>query len=209
MTHCTKAFEMFLSPFPMFIELYGKYYKGVVGNEIELGNISCDDMVLCIGGGPLPCTAIEIAKHTGARVHVIDNDPCAVKIAKLVVEKLRLKDKIKVMLADGESVDIQKYSVVHIALQVFPKDTILKNILNKASIGTKVLMRMPKDGLKCLYSKAAECSEINSCKCIEQNKRCTMKATLLFIKEDKNRHEKKDTAVYHRSYDRNNTSVAV
>jgi D-arabinose 1-dehydrogenase-like Zn-dependent alcohol dehydrogenase len=207
-TGWTRVFEKFLSPFPKIIELYGLYYNKVVKNEIELGNITCRDRVLCIGGGSLPCTAIKIARQTGAKVYVIDNDPAAVKAADKVIRGLNLHNKIKIIFSDGSEVDPKDFTVVHIALQVFPKDIILKHILRKAREGTKILMRIPKEGLKNSYSNVSVNFSSTSLQYTEQ-KGTTMKATVLFIKEEGKKSEEKASAFYNRDSSVNVTSMVV
>ena len=178
----TKSLERISSFFPRLIHIYRLYYKNIVEREVELGKLTKKDKVLCIGGGSFPCTALEIAYQTGAKVCVIDCDPSAVNCAKRVIEKLNMSERVSVITSNGEEIDPSKYSVVHMALQVFPKDKVLKNILKRCSYETRVLVRSPKDKLKSLYFKDLD-SVDNHCqdKSINQ-KNCTMSSTLLFTK---------------------------
>ncbi|KNF07850.1 hypothetical protein CLPU_11c00180 [Gottschalkia purinilytica] len=177
----TKGLETISSLFPSLIRLYRFYYGKIVKNEVELGNITEDDCILCIGGGPFPSTALEIAYQTGAKVCVVDCDPTAVKRAKKVISKLKMDEMIKVLHANGREIDVSDFSVIHLALQVFPKDEILSNVLNRCKCGARILVRRPKEKLKSFYSCLPEHCYCNSCKHICQEK-STMEATLLFIK---------------------------
>ncbi len=181
----TKHLERLAVALPLLIGFFRLYYKNIVEKEISLGSISCEDKVLCIGGGPLPCTAMEIAQKTGATVQVIDNDPFAVEAARIILEKLNMEDRVKVDYCDGLKVDASQFSVIHVALQVQCHDRILKNIWNKAPLGARILMRSPRESLQVFYSAIVnEC--LTSCQYVEQEN-CTMKATIMLIKEKQER----------------------
>ncbi|WP_031516003.1 nicotianamine synthase family protein [Desulfofalx alkaliphila] len=175
----TKQLEKSLAHFPTLINLYGLYYKDIVKREVELGHIIPEDRILVIGGGPLPCTAMEIADQTGAKIVVVDKDPKAVEIARRVIKRYNMEDQIKVKLADGINISAVDYSVIHVALQVCNRTKVLQNILSKAPQGARILVRSQRDVLKRMYSALpAWCK---NCRFVEQ-KNSTMKATLLLIK---------------------------
>jgi len=115
---CTECIERNFSKSNFLIKLYGLYYRNIVKNEVKLAGIRSCDRILCIGGGPIPSTAIEMARQTDACVHVIDMDGTAVVCARDVIKKLGLAHKITVEQARGEEVDISPYNVIHVALQV-------------------------------------------------------------------------------------------
>ena len=187
-TRITKTIENTIASFPFLINIYSIYYKRIVEKEIKLGQIKKKDRVLCIGGGPLPCTALEIAKKTGANVHIIDNDPQAVHKANCVIKELGLAQQVCVQQCDGRDIDVDKFSVIHIALQAEPRDVIFKNIWHKASCGSRILIRYPLECLESFYSAFPEnVTRDHILNKIEQNN-STMKATLLFVK---NRERKK------------------
>ncbi|MEW9094201.1 MAG: class I SAM-dependent methyltransferase [Clostridiaceae bacterium] len=188
----TKNLEKVSSFFPSLIHFYRMYYKKVVEREVELGNITKEDKVLCIGGGAFPSTAIELAEQTGAEVCVIDCDPEAVKCARRVVCKLRMNKKIKILQGMGQEIDPSDFSVIHMALQVFPRDKVLNTLLQRAERGCRILVRSPKDKLKSFYSAIPEDCNCHSCKHITQEN-SNMKATLLFTIE---RNKIKDEKVY-------------
>ncbi len=175
----TKRIEKILALFPWLFNLYRLYYRRTVEQEIILGCISCRDRVLCIGGGPFPCTALEIAGRTGARVQVVDNDPEAVEKARQVVETLNMDSIVRVEHAEGQHLELKDFSVIHVALQVHPREEVLKHILQKASKGVRVLLRTPENGLKSYYSPLSQEYYSRSCGYIKQGNG-TLKATLLF-----------------------------
>lgn len=164
---CTKWIERISSKSCPLVKLYSLYYHNMVREEIKLANVRSSDKVLCIGGGSIPCTAIELAKQTNAQVHVIDIDKDAVKCAKKVIAKLGLHENITVINRKGEDIDIAPYDVIHIALQVSPKEKVLKNIWEKAREGNRIIVRMPRKSLKLFYSNIRDDYVENSSKCIK------------------------------------------
>lgn len=153
---CTKCIERNFSKSNFLINLYGLYYKNIVKNEVKLAEIKNCDKVLCIGGGPIPSTAIEVANQTDAKVHVIDMDSDAVACARDIVKRLGLHHKIIVDQGRGEDVDIAPYNVIHVALQVTPKEDVLKHIWSNSKMGDRIIVRMPKKGLRPFYSNVTD-----------------------------------------------------
>lgn len=134
--------------------LYGivsLYYKFLVKREANLAEITENDNILCIGGGVCPYTAILLNKYTNANVTVIDNNKACVEKSQKFIEKLWLKN-VQILYCDGECVCCKEFSVIHIALQISPKDAVINCVMNKAKNGTRVLVRRPKKNLDCLYS---------------------------------------------------------
>ncbi|MBU9710391.1 hypothetical protein [Evansella tamaricis] len=157
-----------------------KYYRPIVQREVRLGEIKENDDVLCIGGGALPWTAIEIAVQTGAKVYVVDCDQIAVLRASKLIKLLNLENLVKVCKGDGQSIDVSPYSVAHIALQAAPQETILSHLLEKGRCNARILMRCPKKGISCFYGKTCN----TQCFCTDSISQSfsTMKSTLLFVK---------------------------
>ncbi len=177
----TKVFEEKAVFSPILQAFCKMYYNKAVQKEVNLASIKKSDRVLCIGGGPLPWTALEIAKRTGAKVDVIDVDTRAIFFAKQAVERFQLSQQIEISYASGQEVDPSQYSVIHVALQARPHDKILKNILGKSKLGTRVLMRYPHDKLNKFYHALPEDCLCDICNSTQQ-KHSTMSETLLFVK---------------------------
>ncbi|WP_026895271.1 nicotianamine synthase family protein [Clostridiisalibacter paucivorans] len=182
----TKWMEKRISNSNFFIDMYELYYKNVVKNEIRLARVEDKDNILCIGGGAVPCTALQMAMETGAKVHVIDIDPIAVYNAKNLINKKGLSHRIQVSNKNGQEIDIRDYDVIHVALQVSPKEKVLENLWKKARKGTKIVVRMPKKGLNYFYSSLScgflETNDINCERCSAKKGINTMDRTLLMVK---------------------------
>lgn len=180
MVRLTKMTERILVLCPWLIRLQQKYYHRIVSKEVRSGLISSEDNVLCIGGGPLPCTAIEIARCTGAHVVVIDCDPAAVHTAQQIVRVMGMENSVEVCLGDGRSYDASHFQVIHIARQAEPQEAILRNIWTVAPRGARILVRHPSALLKSCYcglprAYAAQCDRMEN----------TDSGTLLFTKNRK------------------------
>lgn len=146
-------FEKTLDKNKFLLSVYNKYYEKPVRKEIQTSNIKATDKVLCIGGGAAPCTALQIYTQSKAKVYILDNDIEAVRTSRNLIADLKLEENIKVILGDGRYIDPNEYDLIHIALQVEPKEEVLNNIWTKLEDGKKVIIRKPKKFLSKFYSK--------------------------------------------------------
>ncbi|MEX2054479.1 MAG: nicotianamine synthase family protein [Candidatus Colwellbacteria bacterium] len=117
------------------------YYRNYVElTGLEWGAlISCDQhqhkKILFVGSGPLPMTAIILARDYGVSSTLIDNDTLAVNLSRAVISYLGLQNMIKVIKHDAESFKhYGDYSVVMVAALVGANDRekirIFKHIKN-------------------------------------------------------------------------------
>lgn len=144
----TKEIEKIAGQNNIFQSIMLAYYRPIVAKEVNLSNINKDSKVLCIGGGYFPCTAILIHKISGAEVTVIDNDEKTIESAKKRIEKLGISKKVCVKYANGIEIDTKEYDMVHIAMQVSPKEEVFSNAFEKIHKKSKILIRVPKKHLK-------------------------------------------------------------
>lgn len=140
----TKTLETACALFPGLIRIMGLYYDRMVEDEVAAARIHEGDRVLCIGGGPVPYTALRIWKLTGAPVTVVDSDLKAVNTAARLIRGMEMEESITVLYSEGESVDATGYSVVHVALQVTPRERVLENIRKSLPEKARVLVRSPR-----------------------------------------------------------------
>ncbi len=143
--------EKVLSKMPFWADFYARSYRQVIQNEIALAQITIDDVVLNIGCGAVPFTAIYLASLTGAKVWAVDRDRKAVQQARFYCKKIGLKERIQFIEADGvESISVN-FTVAVVALQAEPKTLILDNLLCKAEPGTRLVFRQPDKFFKNHY----------------------------------------------------------
>ncbi|MTI95993.1 MAG: hypothetical protein FH749_11005 [Firmicutes bacterium] len=167
---CTAILERFLAPWPLAVHVYNQYYQGLVNRELRLTKISSADRVLCIGGGPVPGTALEIVAQTGANVDVLDCDPTAVRLARRVVSRHKCKGKVQIFRANGCDFDLSQYTLVHIARQAQPQSEILNHAWRNLPRGARIILRPPRRDLHDLYTCLTNrCWHIN---CILRNHNC-------------------------------------
>lgn len=133
--------------YPMFYA-YHNYYRNVMRKEIELANITSKDIVLNIGCGSVPFTAIHIAQITGAKVIAIDKDKEAVMKAKKALKRYGLEKNIEVKLSDGIKEELMDFTVAVVALHVKDKVAMLEKLLKAGKPGGRIIFRQPVDSYK-------------------------------------------------------------
>ena len=143
----TQSIELMTLRFPLLRKMIFFYYKPIVSREISLGKIQKEDHVLCIGGGPFPCTALLIHHFTGATVTVIDNNNSCCNASKGLLKVLKLDHKVKVKCMEGMDVSAEAFDVIHLASQIMPKEKIFNKLRESSRKGGKILVRIPKKSL--------------------------------------------------------------
>lgn len=156
LTAITQKIECLASELDVLYKFAEKYYINIVANESDLAGINQDDHILCIGGGFCPFSAILFHRMTKARVTVIDNNKKCIPKLKKVIERFGLN--IDVYLKDGCSSDIlyADYSVVHLALQVYPMERVFTAVENGIIPGTRLLVRQPRKRLNDVYGRFSD-----------------------------------------------------
>lgn len=142
----TRFIERVLAINPLLRLITLNYYRPIVKREIELSKCNNNDKILCIGGGFLPATAILFAKLSKCSVTVIDNDLNTVNFSKKIINKLKVN--VEVVHIDGIDLNTSDYSLIHIALQIDPKEEVFNNVKITKKNNSNILMRMPKKHLK-------------------------------------------------------------
>ncbi|MCD5410801.1 MAG: hypothetical protein LRZ93_04000 [Clostridiales bacterium] len=180
----TKELEKSIYKYPSIIKLWKKYYyNNIIEKEIELGEISREDQVLCIGGGAIPFTALDIALKTGASVAIVELDLVAVEKSRELINEINMSNRIEVIHSSGQEFDASKYSVVHIASQACPVDEILHNVWACISCGSKILFRCDKKKYKSFCDGIKVQKYSNQLKQVKQDG-ILMEATFLIVKEN-------------------------
>lgn len=148
----TKFLERLAARRTIIYRAMSLYYKRLVREEVSLANINSTDNVLCIGGGPCPFSGILLHEYTGANVTIIDNDYSCVSISKDLIQKLGYSDYITILHSDGGDISPGDFSVVHMAVQINPIEKVFTHLKQGCSLGSKILVRLPKKMLTNLYS---------------------------------------------------------
>ncbi len=123
----------------------------VIAKEISLGNINGEDVVLNIGCGAIPFTAINLTRFTGAKIIAVDRDPNVIIKARSRLYEKGMGCDIELLQGDAADFKPPEFSVALIALQAEPKVKILKNLMNNAKKGVRLIFRQPKEMFKIQY----------------------------------------------------------
>lgn len=132
-------------------ELYARRFLRVVEREIALANITAHDLVLHVGCGPLPYTAIHTFRLTGARVIAVDRDARAVTRARSCLRRLGLGPEVQVIHCDGTGDIPAGFTVAMVALHAEPKAAIAANLLARAGPGTRLVFRQTRPSFASQY----------------------------------------------------------
>ena len=89
--------EKVLTRLPLLSFFYSRPYRGVVEREVKLAAIGDGDVVVNIGCGSVPFTAIYLARLTGAKIVALDKEKEAVECARRYIKARGLADIIRVV----------------------------------------------------------------------------------------------------------------
>ena len=171
--------EKLSSRIPFLARLYSYYYRQVVQNEIELAGINENDVVLNIGCGAVPFTAIYVAKKTKAKVIAVDKDRKAAERARICFEQMDLSDQVRVIECDGSKCIPAEFTVAVVALQAEPKALLLENLLKAATPGGRLVFRKPSKNFENHYDHLPK--SYSSAGVVRQNMK-TFDSSVLYIK---------------------------
>lgn len=125
----------------LFYQMLINWRKAVFLNEIKMANISSKDKVLFIGGGILPSESILITEVTNAKVVTIDNNVNACKHAQKYIQNKGLSNKITIEHAEGKNYPVQDFDVIFIAINVWPIDSVLRNLYENMKPNARVMCK--------------------------------------------------------------------
>ena len=102
---------------------YSLFYRSIVEREMEFAEIKPGSKVLNVGCGPLPMTAVSLARN-GHSVVALDKDKKAVESARKVVDDLGLD--LEIVRGDPGCVDITEFDAVWVSLHVSPRSEVVE-----------------------------------------------------------------------------------
>ncbi len=136
---------------PVLANLYYQvFYRRRLTNEISQARLRPGMKVLHIGCGPFPFTAISLARR-GYQVVALDNDPLAVNMARKLIRKLNLNDKLQVWEQNGENAHVSDFHVVWVSLHVFPLSSVIQKVFAGLKPDARIIYRKPAGLLAKLY----------------------------------------------------------
>ncbi|MDR5658553.1 methyltransferase domain-containing protein [Serpentinicella sp. ANB-PHB4] len=172
------SLEKVVCRFRPTFQLYHNLYRDVVKKEVELAKITEDDIVLNIGCGAIPFTALHIVEMTGAKVIALDKDQEAVEMAQACLKKYGLEKNIEVKLGDGTPEALPTFTAALVALHIKDKEEMLDNLMAVGPPGGRIIFRQPVDQFKEEYGYLSEKYQPNG-KCLHRMK--AFKESYLFL----------------------------
>lgn len=147
--------------FKRFASRYQKTVSTEYKRESEIFNLKNAKNILHIGCGAYPISALILNEVNGGNIVGIDSNLKFVKLAKDVINKKNLSDRITIKHANGMSCPLDNFDTIIISGCSVPKLKVIYHILKTAKPNTKIIVRE----LYC-HNKPAE-KLINSFKNIE------------------------------------------
>lgn len=126
-------------------QIVGTIYQKHIGEhyikEAKRFNFTNATSILHIGSGAYPITAIILADLFNAHIVTIDKNPIVLRIARNVIRKKGLEDKVEVINGDGLYFDVSKFDVIIISSCSVPKEEILTHIFSKVKDQSTIIVR--------------------------------------------------------------------
>jgi protein-L-isoaspartate O-methyltransferase len=174
--------EKVLTRLPSLAFLYSRPYLGVVERESRLAAIADKDIVVNIGCGAVPFTAIYLARLTGASIIAMDRDREAAECARKYIKASGLGEIIEVAWSDGAQASHCKSATVWVvALQATPKKAILEHFHKCAPQGARIMFREPRPEFANRYDQLPRSARPQS---MTNHNMLTFNRTVLFMQED-------------------------
>jgi len=129
-------------------------YRNLTANEVALADIKPEDRVLFIGSGPLPISAIEIARQTGCQIDCVEHFADKADTSRAVIDHLGMSGQVHVYTAEGQEFPVSNYSVILVGVLAQPKQEIINHIEQNTQEGVRVLARTTEGIREFIYPEA-------------------------------------------------------
>ena len=129
---------------------YIKFFERATLEEFEMVGIDENSKVLHIGCGSLPNTLISLARNLKASYVGIDVDEEAVKIARNLIKKYKIKD-VAIEKGDALSYPLHNFDVIIISYGVEPKEDVFKRLRDETKDDVKIVYRKQWDFMDAIY----------------------------------------------------------
>lgn len=140
--------------------------------------------VVFVGSGPLPLSALIMAKDCGYRVTGVDCDGEAITLSSDLIDKLDMNEVMRVHQGNGADYDYSEADIVFIASLILDKQAVLQAIKqSRSGKQTFVIIRSAEDLNALLYCPFKESSFKDLCfKCLGKTDYCpkTINTSLLY-----------------------------
>jgi nicotianamine synthase len=140
-----------------------EYYNNLISLEIDCISYFQDRKnlkVVFVGGGAMPLSAIILAAKFEISSVVLEIDDKAINLAKNLIKKLGLSNKIKIMKARGEDFNYFNFNLIFLAVMAGVNEEsklkILRRINKTASKKSLIMARSSYGKIKYIYQSLPE-----------------------------------------------------
>jgi protein-L-isoaspartate O-methyltransferase len=121
------------------------FYEGTINDEYErehnVIHLKKSDMILHIGCGVYPYSAIVLSKNPHQKIVAIDNNDHAIQHAKHIISDHNLQKEIDIDKGDGGSYHLNSFSVIIVSSCVDLTKNVLDHIIKDAKPKTRIIIR--------------------------------------------------------------------
>ena len=121
------------------------YYNKSIGieyrKEYEVFKINNDNKILHIGCGAFPLTELTLAESTGAKIVGIDKNEKVLPLAKEIVKKRKLQNKITIDHGNGIDYPVNGFDMIIISSCATPMIDIVDHIVKDSKKNTVIVVR--------------------------------------------------------------------
>jgi 2-polyprenyl-3-methyl-5-hydroxy-6-metoxy-1,4-benzoquinol methylase len=132
---CSNHFEVLSHVF------YGKKIREEYDREHALLNLHSSDVILHIGCGVYPYSALVLSEKNNKKIVTIDKNQKVIKYARQIIQDNHLDQKITAETGEASSVDLNPFSVIISSSCVHSSAGVTRNILKHAHPGTRIIIR--------------------------------------------------------------------
>ena len=119
------------------------------------------DVILHIGCGVYPYSAIQLSTKPHKKIVAIDNNKYIIHYAKSSIQEQDLNKTIDIELGDGASYNLQPFSVFVISSCVNLSGKVLEHIITSANPGTRIIIRELRPMSRYLHTFLKQQKSIN------------------------------------------------
>jgi precorrin-6B methylase 2 len=146
------------------LDKIAKTYENTVGREykkeIENFDLKNDKKILHIGCGAYPITAMMLSSLDNAKIVTIDSNHRSIKLAKKVIQRKNLGDKIKAEYGDATKYPLNGFDTIIISGCSVPKIQVFNYIIKNAKPNSKIIIRDTFLDIESILSNIAPNKEV-------------------------------------------------
>ncbi len=148
-----KGFEELGVVWPALGRIYSRFfYAGMLEREFAMSGLSPGMKALHVGCGPLPMTAMYLARKQ-IQVTAVDIEQDILKSAHGVIRRSSLQGMITLVRACGSGIDFSGYDAIWLSLHVRPMDKVIRQALKFMDPDARIIFRRPRGSLSRFYRR--------------------------------------------------------